>query len=428
MMPLTTGLASGLAPERIVLDNGAVVLVQETTTTPAVTIDATFRSGSAPEPADLPGLAFLTGRVLDRGTERRSADQIAEELDDRGVSLRILTTRHTLGISCTCLVEDFDDILSLVVDVARRPTFPEGEIAKRRAEAITAIRQDDDNPAVRAVEAAFELMYGADHLYARRAKGTSSSLERVDRDAIAAFHRRHIVPAALCLAVVGDVRVQGIVDRAALELSGWDGTHPEPVAVPSPPCPTVRRRRIIGMAGKSQTDIAYGFTTIRRLDPRYYAYWMMNNILGQFGLGGRLAENIRERQGMAYYAFSAFEPNVGEGPLMIRAGVDPANVKRAVEAIDKEVRGLGSEGPTPAEVTETRDYLIGSIPRMFETNQSIAAFLQNCELFGLGLDYDRRLPSLITAVTRDEIATAAAEVLRPESASVAIAGPDEAEG
>jgi zinc protease len=186
--------------------------------------------------------------------------------------------------------------------------------------------------------------------------------------------------------------------------------------------------KVIPMPGKPQTDIAYGFTTIRRLDPRYHAYWMMNNILGQFGLGGRLAENIRERQGMAYYAFSSCDPNVGEGPLLVRAGVDPANVERAVEAIDQEVRVLGTDGPTPTEVVETREYLIGSIPRLFETNQSIAAFLQNCDMFGLGLDYDQRLPSLLAAVTRDEIAAAAADVLRPERASLAIAGPHQAEG
>ncbi len=98
------------------------------------------------------------------------------------------------------------------------------------------------------------------------------------------------------------------------------------------------------MTGKSQSDIAYGFTTIRRLDPRYYAYWMMNNILGQFGLGGRLADNIRERQGMAYYAYSSFDPAPAEAPLIIRAGVDPRNVSRAIAAIDHEVATLGADG------------------------------------------------------------------------------------
>jgi zinc protease len=177
-----------------------------------------------------------------------------------------------------------------------------------------------------------------------------------------------------------------------------------------------------------QTDIAYGFTTISRLDPRYYSYWMMNNILGQFGLGGRLADNIRERQGMAYYAFSSFDPTVGEGPLVVRAGVDPKNVERAIEAIDTEVGQLGKDGPTPLEVEETRAYLIGSIPRLLETNDSIAEFLQSCEQFGLGLDYDRRLPALLESVTINEIRLASAEVLCPERAAIAIAGPDPGNG
>ena len=179
------------------------------------------------------------------------------------------------------------------------------------------------------------------------------------------------------------------------------------------------------MPGKTQTDIAYGFTTIRRLDPRYYAYWMMNNVLGQFGLGGRLADNIRERQGMAYYAFSTLDPAAGEAPLLVRAGVDPANVDRAIAAIDHEVATLASTGPTATELAETRAYLVGSIPRLLETNQSIAAFLQTSEEYGLGLDFDQRLPALLDTVTLEEIHAAAAEVLDPARAAVAVAGPQD---
>jgi zinc protease len=178
------------------------------------------------------------------------------------------------------------------------------------------------------------------------------------------------------------------------------------------------------MPEKAQSDIAYGFTTISRFDARYNAYWIMNNIFGQFGLGGRLADNIRERQGMAYYAYSTFDATLGQSPLMVRAGVDPNNVDRTLAAIDAEVLKLGVEGPTDVEVEETRQYLVGSIPRMLETNYSIAGFLQTCELFGLGLDYARRLPSLLAAVTIDEVGAAAAEVLRPERAAVSIAGPE----
>ena len=108
------------------------------------------------------------------------------------------------------------------------------------------------------------------------------------------------------------------------------------------------------MPEKSQTDIAYGFTSIKRLDPRYYAYWVMNNILGQFGLGGRLADNIRERQGMAYYAFSSFDPSVGDGPLVIRAGVDPANVERAWRRSTSRSARWAPKGRPTASWRETR--------------------------------------------------------------------------
>src|SRR3954470_1239962 len=157
-MPAT--VTSGLAPVRQVLENGAVVVVQETAFSPAVTINLAFRAGSLDEPDDLPGLAWFVSRVIDRGTAARSADAIAEALDDRGVALRAATNRHVLTLTCTCLSEDFADILAVLADVARNPEFPPAEIEKRRAETITAIRQDQDNPGVRAAEALQQLLYG----------------------------------------------------------------------------------------------------------------------------------------------------------------------------------------------------------------------------------------------------------------------------
>ena len=424
---MASSLLTGLSPARHALDNGAVVIAQKTTATPAVSINATFLVGSLHDPVDLSGLAYLTGRIIDRGTARRTAEAIAEALDERGVSLRIGTTRHTMAFSATCLTDDFDDVLDLLIEVARYPVFPDFELAKRRAESITVLRQDADNPGVRAVETLSELLYGSAHPYGRRAKGSVDSLERIDRESIARFHSQHIRPAVLSLAIVGDVPPARAIDRAAELIGDWKGVPAEAIVVPPPAGNGARQLREIQLPGKSQSDIAYGFTTIRRLDPRYYAYWLLNNILGQFGLGGRLADNIRERQGMAYYAFSAFDATVGESPLVVRAGVDPNNVRRTLDAIDAEVRDLGLHGPTSVEMEESRAYLVGSIPRLLESNHSIAGFLQNCEQFGLGLDFDRRLPGILEAVTIDDVAAAAAEVLNPEHAAIAIAGPPTSE-
>ena len=424
---MTTAAVRGLSPVRTVLASGAVAIVQETSTTPAVTINATVRAGGVHEPSDRPGLAYLLGRVLDRGTESRSADVLAEELDDRGVSLRVTTSRHATIVGCTCLAEDFDRVLAIVLDIVRRPLFPEHEFAKRQVECLSAIRQDEDNPSVRAVEALFELLYGATHPYGRRAKGSLESVQRITRQDLQAFHARRFDPAALSLAVVGHVTPGHALARAEIELDGWSGSPLDEPSLPPPPTALARRQLRIDLPGKSQSEIAYGFTAISRLDPRYDAYFAMNNILGQFGLGGRLADNIRERQGMAYYAFSAFDPSVGVGPLIVRAGVDPDNVTRALDAIDQEVRAMGTAGATAEELAQTKQFLIGSIPRTLETNSGIASFLQSEEQFGLGLDYDRRLADDIRAVTLEQVREAAAELLHPDRAAVAVAGPPRTE-
>ena len=416
-------VASGLTPAREALPNGTVVIAQETAFSPAVTIHLAFRAGSLEEPDDRPGLAWFLARVIDRGTATRTAMDVAEALDDRGVALRVATNRHVLSLSCTCLSEDFHDILGVLADVVRNPVFPADEIEKRRAETITAIRQDLDNPGVRASEALQTLLYGASHPYGRPAKGSIESVERFTRDDLIAYHRVRFGPEALSIAIVGDVRAGAAAAAAQAVFGDWSALPLPPRAVPPVTRPMTRQQAAIEMADKSQTDIAYGFTSISRLDPSYCSHWVMNNILGQFGLGGRLAENIRERQGMAYYAFSSFDPSLGPGPLVIRAGVDPANVERAIAAIDAEVGGLGRDGATERELAETRQYLIGSIPRMLETNQSIAVFLQTAEFFGLGLDYDRQLPSLLQGVTLEDVNAAAASVLDPERACVAVAGP-----
>jgi len=187
--------------------------------------------------------------------------------------------------------------------------------------------------------------------------------------------------------------------------------------------PAARQQRVVPMMNKVQADIAYGFVTITRADPSYDAHWLMNTILGQYSMGGRLGDSIRERQGMAYYVFSSLDANVVPGPLIVRAGVNTANVERALASIDEEMVKMAESGPTEREITDTRQYLIGSMPRQLETNSGIANFLQMVEFFNLGLDYDLRLPGILQQVTRDQVHEAARRSLDPARAAVVIAGP-----
>jgi len=195
------------------------------------------------------------------------------------------------------------------------------------------------------------------------------------------------------------------------------------VIVPDAPAVTERQLVSVPMMNKSQADVAYGFVGIRRSDPDYTVMSVMNNALGQYAIGGRLGDSIRERQGMAYYVSSSLDANLGEGPLMIRAGVSPANVDRAVASIDEEVARLVSDGLSEREVDESRRYMIGALPRALETNAAIASFLQQADFFNLGMDYDVRLPELLRAVTLDDANAAARRILDPGLATVVIAGP-----
>jgi zinc protease len=415
-------LRVGLEPARTVLDNGAVLLTKTTHTTPAVTINLALRAGSAGDPAGLPGVTWLLSRVIDRGTATHSAADIAEELDSRGITLSIGVTRHLFSMVCTCLADDFEPLLALLGDILVAPSLPEEEIATRKGEVITSIRQDDDNPAVRASETLMSLLYPDGHPYGRRTKGSIEIVERLTRDQLLRQHAERFAPSELTAVVVGDVDPGRVKEVAARVFGGW--RRPVPPVKPA----ATRRRAVVPMMNKAQADIAYGFITLTRRDPDYYASWLMNNAFGQYAIGGRLGDSIRERQGMAYYVSSSLDANIAEGPLVVRAGVSPQNVDRAVDSIDAEVARLVNEGLTRQELDESRQYLIGSIPRALETNAAIANFLQTEEFFGLGLDYDVRLPSLLEAVTLDAANAAARRLLDPDRATVVIAGPYDGPG
>jgi zinc protease len=419
-------LSVALAPTCTALDNGASLLVKETRTTPAVAISLAMRAGSIADPAGLPGATWLLSRVIDRGTVGtvpRSAADIAEELDSRGITLTTTVTRHLFSLVCTCLADDFEPVLALLGDIIMSPSLPDGEIATRKGEVITAIRQDEDNPAVRATESLMALLYPDGHPYGRPTKGSIEIVEGLTRDRLLRLHADRFAPSELTAVVVGDVEASRVKDVASRVFGGWRTPAPVPIRLPPVAPPATRRRLVIPMMNKAQADVAYGFTTITRRDPAYYACWLMNNAFGQYAIGGRLGDSIRERQGMAYYVSSALDANIVEGPLVVRAGVSPANVDRAVASIDEEIARLVREGLTPKEFDESRRYLIGAIPRALETNAAIANFLQTEEFFGLGLDYDARLPDLLGAVTLDEANAAARRVLDPARATVVIAGP-----
>src|SRR5262245_21999456 len=174
---LQTSAQRGLNPSRVVLDNGVVVLAKEARTTPAVAINLAVRAGSICDPPGGAGTTWLLSRAIDRGTAKRTAVDIAEALDSRGISIQISLSRHLFNLVSICLAEDFEAVLALLGEIVMMPSLPDREIETRKGEVITAIRQDDDSPAVRASESLMALLYPDGHPYGRRTKGSIEFVE-----------------------------------------------------------------------------------------------------------------------------------------------------------------------------------------------------------------------------------------------------------
>jgi zinc protease len=177
------------------------------------------------------------------------------------------------------------------------------------------------------------------------------------------------------------------------------------------------------MPDKSQSDVVIGWPAMRRLDPDFDSARLANTVLGVFGMMGRLGTVVRERNGMAYYAYSRLSVDRHPGTWSAMAGVNPTNVTRAIEAILTEVRRLRDE-PAPAdELEDSKRYLVGSLPLQLETNDGIAGLLVDLEWQQLGLDYVQRYADIINGLSVETVQAAARKYLDPESYVLAVAGP-----
>ncbi|NLG28177.1 MAG: insulinase family protein, partial [Chloroflexi bacterium] len=178
----------------------------------------------------------------------------------------------------------------------------------------------------------------------------------------------------------------------------------------------------IELPGKVQADLVWGVVGLPRTSPDYYAAMMANLILGRLGMMGRLGEHVRDDMGLAYYASSALQTGHGPQPWVLYAGVNPANVDRAVAAMLEEVRRLRDEPVTDQELDDSRTYLTGALPLRLETNDEIAGFVLSLEEFGLGLDYVQRYPDIVYGVTKEDIQRVARRYLTLDQYVLAVAG------
>jgi len=179
----------------------------------------------------------------------------------------------------------------------------------------------------------------------------------------------------------------------------------------------------VPMVGKTQADVVLGLPTLERTAPDYYALSFANHILGRMYFMGRFGEKVRDEQGLAYYAYSELHGSYGRGAWLLRAGVNPSNLDKALSSMDVELERFRNEGPTPAEQADGVSSVLGSLPRQLETNEGAAAVMSEIELYDLGLDYLERFPDIIRSLTSQHVTEAARRWLDPNHIVTAIAGP-----
>jgi zinc protease len=226
------------------------------------------------------------------------------------------------------------------------------------------------------------------------------------------------------IAIVGGVDPQRLVDLAARYFSGWQN----PDYVPFGELPSVNpllklERKHVNIPGKSQTDLIIGAAGPSRRAPDFIAASLGNNLFGQFGLYGRIGQVVRQQAGLAYYSYSSLSGGEGPGPWDVSAGINPQNIEQAVGLIVDEITRFTSEPPTLDELDDSKSNFIGRLPLALESNGGVAGMLLNLERYSLGLDYYRRYPDLVKAVTPEAVLEAARHYLDPQRLAVASAGP-----
>ena len=415
--------------QRTVLPNGIVVLGSERPEAGSVVLRARLKAGSIFDDAAAEGLARLTAIMLQRGTARHSFVELNELTDSLGASIGAEPGQLAVDLRVRCLVEDFAEMAGLLADVIRRPTFPASELEKVRGQTLTAIMQGDQDTRTVAERGLRKLAYPADHPYSRSATGTKESVPTLDRDSLVAFHAKHYRPDVLSFAVVGGVPFDEAVRVIEEQFGDWHAEgEASPIAIPPAAPPEATRREEFTLAGKSQSDISAGHPALPRSHPDYYALDVANFILGRFGLSGRLGQRIREEQGLAYSTSSSLNGGMGPGMWAARAGVNPANVDKAIESMIVELRRLQAEPVSEDELLDAQDFLTGSLPLALESQDGVARAALDIELYDLGLDYLDRYPGIIRALTREELQEAAKRHLFPDRLAITVAGPERESG
>lgn len=413
---LTAWLASvaNAAPplaKRIILDNGMVLLLAEKHEIPMVTVSVSLTAGGLAEPPEKPGLASLTASLLMQGTKKRSATQISREIDFVGGSLSVSGGDDFASAGLRVLKKDIRTGFELLSDVLRNPVFEQKEIDRKVKEVLAEIQRQKEEPETIASEAFSKAVFG-DHPYGRVGDDVAAYLSKIDRKDIIEFYSSHYGPRGAVIAVVGDVAEKEIRSLIRSSFGSWKQPDFQETASPAPPKRAATE--VIKLTKKiTQANIAIGHLGISRENPDYYAVAVMNFILGGGGFSSRLMDNIRDNRGLAYDVHSMFSAQKEPGSFRVWVQTKNESANEAIAEILKELERIRTEPVTDKELTDAKAYLTGSFPLRMDTYAKIAGLLTSMEVYGLGMNYPARFPSLINAVSKEDVLRVAGKYLDP---------------
>lgn len=414
-------------PYRVVLDNGMVVIVQENHSNATVAIAGNLKAGRNFDPEGKNGTAGLTAEMLGRGTAKRTSLELAHELEFVGAELNTAADVENAGFSAKSLKKSFPLLLDLLSDELRNAAFPQDQFMRARGEALSGLAQSKESPDAQASRAFYNTVFPAGHPYHRlTVEQAQATLQGITRDDLVAFYKKYYRPDTTIIVIAGDVDSKQAVEEVKKYFGDWKAEGPTPkVEIPTVPPPAQGKRVVIPMMDKTEVDVVYGYPMgMKRSDPDYYAMRIANQVLGGAGaLASLLGEDIREKNGLVYDVYSTFDAGLGAGPWYATLGSSAKNADKAIALLKKDIEQFRKTGATKEQFKRAQEFVVGVFPIQLETNQGVARTLLSAEFYGLGTDYLQRYSSLYRSVTLAQVNAAAKKYLKPESATLAIAGP-----
>jgi len=402
--------------------NGITVLSIGNFHTSSVNITGLLEGGSVQDPVNKLGQAHFTTSMLTRGTKSRSFSAYHQELESRGASLGFSCGTRYTWFRGQSLAEDLEILLDLASDSLMNATFEEQYVERLRNQLIAGLAIRDQDTAEVASMLLDRFLF-TDHPYGHPVDGTAETIESISRQDLIDFYKDNYSPVGMIIAAAGAVETDRVIQLVEKKFAGWDKKLVGKTSIPPlPPPPSKILRKHKQLEEKSQLDLVMGTYGPSRTSWDYLPVFLGNNILGEFGLMGRIGESVRTRAGLAYYASSSINAWTDGGTWEFTAGLNPENVDKTVQLIRDEIKRFVDAPVTPEELGDSQSHLTGRLPLSLETNAGLANGMLNIERFQLGLDYYQRYADLIFGISAEEILETSRKYLHPDQLVIASAG------